>query len=370
MAEFNFFTVLLLLGILQGSILVILLNRIKDKNKSANAFLSIFILLLVITLLGRTLKEFKIATSLPNFLALPDAIIYLYGPILYFYIKTLVSKFKLTRSVLLIHLMPVGLFLLAEIPLFLEESNSWHILWREQTRTRFIIIEGSAIFFNIFYLFLDVRLLLRYKKNSEHNLSFKQYPSYLTVILILIGICLAIWLFSYLSWVIGYYNPLSIFGYRAIWLTMVFITYALAYFAMNQPELFKMSLETKKEPLLKNNELDALKERLAQLMNEEKPYLKPRLTLQELATMLEVNTSVLSNVINGKFKQNFNDFVNEYRIQEFIQLSQKPAHKNLTILALAYEAGFNSKTTFNTKFKKKMGKTPFQFIKEQKNTIE
>ena len=366
--KFSFFFVLLLLGILQGSIFIILLHRIKDKNKRANKFLSVFICLLVLTMMGRALIDSKLLRKLPNFLALPDAVIYLYGPILYLYIKTLLSKFELTKRELLIHLIPIGLFLISEIPLFLEETNSLYIFWRTYTRVRFIIIEGSAIFLNILYLGLNIRLLLQYKKDTAKNLSFRQYPNYLTVIMILIGICLIAWLFSYLSWVIGFYNPLSIFGYGMIWLTLVFITYALAYFAMNQPELFKMPLELKKEKdsLLKDNELDLLKTQLKQLMQKEKPYLKPRLTLQELAKMLNVNTSILSNVINAEFKQNFNDFINDYRIEEFIKLSQKGTHENLTILGLAYEAGFNSKTTFNTKFKKKMGKTPFQFIKAQK----
>ncbi|AXG69739.1 helix-turn-helix domain protein [Kordia sp. SMS9] len=370
--KFSFFTVVLLLGILQGSIFIILLYRIKDKNKRANKFLSAFICLIVLTMLGRVLIDTKAIAQLPNFLALPDAVIYLYGPILYFYIKTLVSKFKLGRKELFIHLIPATLFVISEIPLLLDASNPLYIFWLKYIRMRFIIIEGSAIFLNICYLLLNVRLLLRYKKNTVDNLSFKQYPSYLTVILILIGICLISWLFSYLSWVIGFYNPFNVFGYGMIWLALVFITYALAYFAMNQPSLFKMPLAIKKEkePLLKDNELNSLKAQLLQLMQEEKPYLKPRLTLHELATMLEINTSILSNVINVEFKQNFNDFINEYRIQEFIELSQKSTNEHLTILGLAYEAGFNSKTTFNTKFKKKMGKTPFQFIKEKKVTIE
>ena len=366
--KFSFFTVLVLLGILQGSIFIILLYRIKDKNKQSNKFLSIFICLLVLTMIGRVLIDSKLLKQLPNFLALPDAIIYLYGPILYFYIKTLVSKYELSRKELFIHLIPVGLFLISEIPSFLDESNSLHIFWREHIRVRFIIIEGSAVFLNIFYLLLDVRLLLRYKRSEDNNLSFKQYPNYLTVILILIGICLAAWLFSYLSWVIGYYNPFSVFGYGMIWITLVFITYALAYFAMSQPELFKMSLDIKKEKqvLLNSNESILLKEKLTTLMLQDKPYLKPKLTLHELAEMMDVRVNIISYVINVEFKKNFNDFVNEYRIQEFISLIEKEENKKLTILALAFDAGFNSKTTFNTTFKKKMNKTPFQFMKEEK----
>jgi len=262
-------------------------------------------------------------------------------------------------------------FLLSEIPFFLEESNPIRLLWIKYTRIRYIIIEGSAVFLNIYYLILNVRLLQRYKKSSQNNFSFKQSPTYLSVILILIAICLTAWFFSYISWVSGYYNPLSMYGYSVIWYTMVFLTYVLAFFAMIQPKLFKMSTETKKgkQELISSNESLLLKEKLTVLMANEKPYLKPKLTLQELAKMIGVRANVISYVINEEFKKNFNDFINEYRIEEFINLIKEEENKKLTILALAFDSGFNSKTTFNSTFKKKMGKTPFQFIKERKVTI-
>ncbi|WP_430411831.1 helix-turn-helix domain-containing protein [Kordia sp.] len=366
--KFTFFTILLILGILQGSIFVILLYRIKDRNKQANKFLSVFIFMLVITMLGRVLIDTNLIKKLPNFLALPDAIIFLYGPILYFYFKKLISTYVFRKKEFIIHLIPVCIFLLSEIPLLLEESNPLRIVWTEHTRLRYILIEGSAVFLNIFYLVLNIRQLQRYKKSSQNNFSFKQSPTYLSVILILIGICLTAWFFSYISWISGYYNPLSMYGYIVIWFTMVFLTYVLAFFAMIQPKLFKMPVEIKKEKqtLLSSDESMVLKEKLTTLMLDKKPYLKPRLTLQELAEMIDVRINIVSYVINEEFKKNFNDFVNEYRIQEFIHLAKKEENKKLTILGLAYEAGFNSKTTFNTTFKKKLGKTPFQFVKEQK----
>ncbi|WP_298426583.1 helix-turn-helix domain-containing protein [uncultured Kordia sp.] len=365
--KFTFFTVLLILGILQGSIFVILLFRIKDRNKEANKFLSVFICMLVCTMLGRVVIDTNLIKKLPNFLALPDAIIYLYGPILYFYFKKLLSTYSFNKKEFLIHLIPACIFLLSEIPLLLEESNPLRILWSQHIRLRFIIIEGAAVFLNIFYLLLNIIQLRRYKKSTHNNFSFKQSPTYLSVILILIGVCLTAWLFSYISWVSGYYNPLSMYGYIVIWFTMVFLTYVLAFFAMIQPKLFKMPVVTKKEKqlLLSSSESTLLKEKLTALMLAEKPYLKPRLTLQELAEMMNVRINIVSYVINEEFKKNFNDFVNEYRIQEFMSLVRKGESKKMTILALAYEAGFNSKTTFNTKFKKYMGKTPFQFVKEQ-----
>ena len=95
-------------------------------------------------------------------------------------------------------------------------------------------------------------------------------------------------------------------------------------------------------------------------MENEKPYLDPKLTLSKLASMLGISSNHLSQVINQYEKVNFCDFVNKYRIEEFKIQTKKNPHFN--ILALALEAGFNSKSAFNHIFKKHTGKTPSQYL--------
>jgi AraC-like DNA-binding protein len=370
MIKFSFFTVLVLLGILQGLMLMFFLSRVKDRNKDANSFLMVFLALIVATMFGRILRDSKLFYSFPNFLALPDAIIFLYGPILYFYFQKLLSGYKLKRSHFILHATPALLFLISEIPLLFDPNHPIRIFWQKYTTIRFVVIEGSAIISNIVYLILNLFLLKKYIKVSNNHFSHRQYPRYILTILVFIGVCLLGWLFSYISWVTGNYNSLSIYGYRSVWFSLVFLTYVLAYYAMSQPELFKMKSDAVnyRKPLVENSELMILKSRLESLMKEEKLFLKPKLSLQDLATKLDVSTNVLSNVINSGFNQNFNDFVNDYRIQEFIQLVEGNKHEDFTILALAYDSGFNSKTTFNTFFKKRMNQTPNQFVKGNRIT--
>lgn len=367
MIKFTFFTVLVLLGILQGLILIFFLARIKNKNRAANRFLLTFIALIVGTMIGRVLRDTKLFHALPNFLALPDAIIFLYGPILYFYFKKLFTDFVLKKSNFFLHAIPAVLFLISEIPLLFDKSDAIRVFWEKHTTIRFIVIEGGAILNNSIYLILSLLLLNKYKKTSNHNFSYKQYPSYLLTILVLIGFCLLAWLFSYASWVTGNYNLLSVYGYRFVWITLVFLTYSLAYFAMSQPELFKMQVSEKKEKnmVLEDVELKNLKIALEELMKKGKPFLQPKLSLRDLSSLLDVNTNILSNVINVGYGQNFNDFINGYRVNEFVKLVNEQKHKDLTILAMAFDAGFNSKTTFNTAFKKRMNQTPNQFLKNK-----
>ena len=95
---------------------------------------------------------------------------------------------------------------------------------------------------------------------------------------------------------------------------------------------------------------------------KEKSYLNPELTLSELAIKLNTNTSVLSAVINTGFGKNFNDFVNEYRVEEFKRKAAAPDSKHLTLLAIAFDCGFNSKATFNRAFKKVTDLSPKAFL--------
>lgn len=100
------------------------------------------------------------------------------------------------------------------------------------------------------------------------------------------------------------------------------------------------------------------KAKLEKAMVLEKLYRNPELTLSDLAIHLGTNPSFLSKMINRSFEKNFNDFVNEYRVMEVKEQLSNPELANLTIMSLAYDAGFNSKATFNRAFKKFTGDSP------------
>jgi AraC-like DNA-binding protein len=108
--------------------------------------------------------------------------------------------------------------------------------------------------------------------------------------------------------------------------------------------------------------------RLLGHMESQQPYLAPELTLGELAAQLRTNTSWLSKVINTGCGQNFNDFINEYRVREAEQRLRNPRFRHYTLLAVALESGFNSKSTFNRVFKKLRGITPSELAREGRNT--
>jgi len=105
------------------------------------------------------------------------------------------------------------------------------------------------------------------------------------------------------------------------------------------------------------------REKLQQLMADEQLWLEPELTLAELAHRLHTNTSLLSHVINTGCGQNFNDFVNSYRVAEAERKLQDPRLAHYSLVGIALESGFNSKSTFNRVFKKLTGRTPSEVIR-------
>ena len=108
---------------------------------------------------------------------------------------------------------------------------------------------------------------------------------------------------------------------------------------------------------------EELAARLLRVMQTDRPYLDPRLSLSALAAQMDVSPNILSQVINQRIGRNFSDFVNAYRVDEFKRNMASPRFAGFSILAVAFESGFNSKTSFNTAFKKLTGITPSQFAR-------
>ncbi|RIH64424.1 helix-turn-helix domain-containing protein [Mariniphaga sediminis] len=119
-----------------------------------------------------------------------------------------------------------------------------------------------------------------------------------------------------------------------------------------------------KLPLLDSKTADVLEESLYRFILEEEPFLVPGLSLRSLAGQVEIHPNKLSWLLNERMGKNFNEFINYYRIEYFKKLALDPENSHISLIGLAYESGFNSKTVFNTYFKKEVGMTPKEFLKQ------
>jgi len=135
-----------------------------------------------------------------------------------------------------------------------------------------------------------------------------------------------------------------------------------------QKRIFRTDSESEdtqtKKVLLDDETVATYTTQLLNYISEKKPYLESDLSLRSLADQINIHPNHLSWLINNSLGKNFNDFINHYRIEWFKSLSRNPKNSNVTIIGLAYDSGFNSKTVFNTYFKKETGLTPKQFMKQ------
>ena len=157
----------------------------------------------------------------------------------------------------------------------------------------------------------------------------------------------------------------------------IIIILFVAYKTLKQKEIFllnesqrnliikteKQSASTEKRKIISDEDLEILKPKLSELMENQKPYLDPELTLQRLAELINLTPHQLSYLINVGFNENFFWFVNRYRVLRVKELLLDKEYNHISILGIAYESGFNYKTSFNTTFKKISSQTPTEFKK-------
>ena len=126
-----------------------------------------------------------------------------------------------------------------------------------------------------------------------------------------------------------------------------------------------MPEENKKKALLDKSQAKRFSKALLKFIDKNRPFLNPDLSLRSLAEQVGLHPNQLSWLLNEHMDKNFNDFINHYRLETFKSLLTDPKNSAITIMGLAFDSGFNSKTTFNTFFKKETGMTPRQFQKFQ-----
>ncbi|MDX2246853.1 MAG: helix-turn-helix domain-containing protein [Bacteroidia bacterium] len=369
----SLYSFLLLFSSFQGILLIIAINGIQERNASANRVLSLLIVLISFALLGRvSTYDREIFNWQPKLILLPEMILFVYAPVFYIYIRRLLKFEPEKRKTTLIHFLPAIIHFVAYLPLFFREKKLFiQNVVDQKLYIIFALVGGLALVFNIYYWFKVRHILNSHEEDTSKTQSFEQNLQYLHAVMGLNAICMIIWLFIYLISGLGYAFNLDITLLRerstdTLWVVFSFTTYFLGYFAMNQPEIFKLPriVEKYKDSSLSDKEMEVYKKRLTRVMDEQKVYLNPELTLADLSDYVETSTHTLSRVINEGYGKSFYDFINHYRVEAFTQMANDEKYQNETFLSLALSVGFNSKTTFNRAFKKVTGTTPRAYLKE------
>jgi AraC-like DNA-binding protein len=342
----------------------------KRGKPSSNRTLAFFLLTMALSTLNFPLSHDKrlVAYFLPIFLFI-NSFDFLLGPLLYLYVKSVAYRdFAWERNQAL-HAMPFFIYLLFFIINLLVVPSSFQdiMLYRKSFFRSFgmdfftILISGQLLA----YVGASFLVLRSYRARIKSSFSSLEKIN-LSWLYSIIGGCGLIWLISAV-------NNMQAIGMRGgrhslvLSVTNMFITFGIAnviiFKGLKQPEIFS-GIEEKpkyeKSPLT-DEEANRLLDLLKNHLETQKPHLVPGLSISGLARQMAVPARNLSQVINSRMGQNFVDFINSYRIEEAKRLLSGSGACEKTILEIAYDSGFNSKSVFNKAFKKHAGIPPVEF---------
>ena len=360
-----------LVGVTQALLLAAALLTVKRGNRIANRFLAAFVTVIAISVGGATMASEPLILLYPHLLKIQDPFLFLAAPLLFLFMRTLITGRAGSGKKDLLHFIPFGLCLLFLTPFYFQSgeakfisigSNSyfWH-RW-SYVRSTMLLVQF------IIYLALLASMLTAYSRRLKRQAS-KADKSVLFQVRFMLATLTAIWALGFLKFVITTLYPA--YDTQTVDLLVpasvsVFV-YAMGYMGLRRPEVLTGMEELPPSPpryeksTLTLERSETYLQRLLDLMNREKPYLDGDLTLQKLAKALAISPHHLSQTINEKLNQNFLDFINTYRIEEAKRMLHDPAKKHYSILAVSEEVGFNSKSAFNTAFKKQVNMTPSEF---------
>lgn len=394
----NAYTIFWLMAAIQGLLIIVAINSLDRNNLPANRLLTALLLLISLALISRVvIYDRDVFNWAPKLLLVPDLIYFLYAPVFILYIQRLLRPSpKVVDFREWLHFVPFLLHLLAYLPLFLMDHQAFINQAVGLTlRPYFIWAAGLALPYNVGYWLYARNKIRAYQHESDHQYSAGSNLDFLRNVMTIKGICLLLWVITFAiggyGWAIG--SDLTFITDRStdvIWIGFSLTVFLLGYYAMKEPEIFRIPQSTygprplpdptepteapAPEPTSHELTLDtpaeeepffdeALKERIEHLMEKDQPYYNPKLTLSEMAELAGTNPHELSRAINQGFGMNFNDFVNSYRVEAFKRRVVEPQYQNHTFLAVAMMVGFNSKTAFNRSFKKLTGETPREYFK-------
>lgn len=396
--NFSVSVIVLIVGIITGIFVTIILLSEKQ-NAQANRFLSALVVVSVGTLFHNFLIESGIYNQYNSLYFLPIIFSLGVGPLLYLYVNRLIGIKKLSNASLFFHLLPVIIQVLLYTWCFLQSNETKYDIYTSVYEPYWKPLQNFLVYISVaIYLLLCFKEIKYYKAKLDDFYS-NNYKLTLR------------WLKSLLYIFMGYYVLLiffqlaaSSFSFSADYfpsdLIRCLILFVIAFFAIRQNGLIEIQKniesveikriieesssdqveveETQKIPssdIKTDNKVEEFKSKqinetlLAKIINiveVDQLFLNENLTVNDIAVKLGYSSRSISQTINAGLQKSFSRFINEYRVNLFREKRNSDANANLSIMGLAYDCGFNSKTTFNRTYKEITGSLPKEQISSEK----
>ncbi len=237
-----------------------------------------------------------------------------------------------------------------------------------------VIIFAMTVSTGVVYVTWALIQLKKHQKNLGNNFSYRESVDLKWLRNLILGMG-GIWVIVIISNFTLFVNDDSS-GEVMIYTAVTIFVFFIGYFGIRQGNVFSDNSHEIREDFadatrvkyekssLKKDKGQKYLKALEDYMVTSRPFLESKITLPQLADRLDIQPNNLSQVINENLGKNFYDFINEYRVEEFKRRITSDEGKNITLLGLAYDSGFSSKSTFNEVFKKVTGQTPSVFYKQ------
>ena len=404
--DFNRFSSLLLIFFVHGLVYALLLYRKGIINETrSDKWLSLFLLLCILFIAPWMVGFGGWYDNQPYrdiLFYVPFQHLYFIGPVIFFYVQSLLNpSFRFGKKECL-HLLPGMSYFLFSIVMVVTDKlvlKKYFFLANGNDPDFDEWYQLTGFFSMLLYFFLSLRYYSLYKKLMVQVISYADVVmfrwirnfllAFLLMLLIRFGFNIHNLLFDsdyesswwyFLTFAVIFYY-IAITGYAnsietKIGFQLNLLNYRPALLLNYYPSQLPHDAETEEAEVIDistsinadstiTTDIKEWKEKLLALLKSGKAYEDPELSLTQVAKQLESNPSFISKMVNKGFGLNFNDFVNQFRIEAVKEMLTQGEHKKQTLLAIGYECGFNSKATFNRAFKKITGMSPKQWIEKK-----
>jgi AraC-like DNA-binding protein len=379
MKAFNNIALLIILfGAFLAFFSTLVVFRLKHGNLKANRFFSLLLFTTMVFLVRGFFLLSGLYTVCPLVVELADNVRYFIFPALYFYIQTVSNPDFRFQKYDVVQLLPLIFNLLVKWKFYFSD-NADQIRFVSQWLDGSVLQPGfywdsvsRVVFFiyNCSYIFLSIRTYRRNKEKVRQAFPFGEiHWSWIRILTFSLLPCLLVCLSCIPFLMAG--HPIRFF-FCFLNLTIALVVFFCTFKVFSRPEILYAARPLKCEKKYDHSKLNtrdyqAYFNRLKQFMEYQEGYLDPDLTLTGLAQTLSIPRNDLSRIINEKTGKTFNDFINSYRVEKFKKLLNHPENQSETLLSLAFQVGFNSKTPFNAAFKKMTGESPIAYRKKLRN---
>ncbi|MFC0874957.1 helix-turn-helix domain-containing protein [Saccharicrinis sp. FJH2] len=368
---------------LQGIFLTYLIAHNKPKDTKP-IVLGLLTLVLSISLLGGIYGMTGYYKTFPHLINVMDPLFLLYGPLLYVYIFVL-TKNKLPRFYLF-HAIPFFIYIISFIPLYVKSGEekiqfAEYIFLNNEVPLEALIMQLGRVFYITIYVVISLVLVKDHQKKIKNNFSDIEKIS-LSQAKKILYFFLFVLLVALISFMLGYKFSYSFsVSNNIIGFFVGIIIYALAYSTWRTKNIQLLdTMDSKGYPddntsvskgkgrsvfILNDDQIKKYSKLLTTVIEKDKAYIENDISLAELSSKINIQPYQLSELISRVYGESFFDFINRHRIEEIKSRLDDPKSDSYSLLGIAMDCGFNSKSSFNTAFKKFTGLTPSEYRKQK-----